>query len=146
MLHQPVQPMVIFSKKLNSFSGQAAWHSRPLHTLLAILIKSIHQINDKCLSNNLIWLLSKCGIFHLQLYNSLPQVIQTPAVSQGTAAVPILRATTLLLHTRYVGSVLYRDISVVLILWLYDIYRIIHFSYTILQTIHLCLTLAYFGH
>ncbi len=44
------------------------------------------------------------------------------------------------------GSVSYQDISVVLILWLYDIYRILHFSYTILQMIHFCLNLGYFGH
>ncbi len=44
------------------------------------------------------------------------------------------------------GSISYRDISVVSILWIYDTYRIIHFSYTILQTIHFCLTLRYFGH
>ncbi len=43
-------------------------------------------------------------------------------------------------------SVLYHDISIVSILWLYDTYCIINFSYTILQTIHFCLNLGYFGH
>ncbi len=44
------------------------------------------------------------------------------------------------------GSVSYCDILVVSILWLYDTYCIIHFSYTILQTIHFSLNLGYFGH
>ncbi len=44
------------------------------------------------------------------------------------------------------GSISYHDISVVLILWLYDTYHLIHFSYTILQTLHFCLNLGYFGH
>ncbi len=39
-------------------------------------------------------------------------------------------------------SALYR----ILIYWLYDTYRIIHFSYMMLQTIHFCLNLCYFGH
>ncbi len=37
-------------------------------------------------------------------------------------------------------------LSVVLILWLYKTYCIIHFSYTILQTIYFCFNLGYFGH
>ncbi len=41
---------------------------------------------------------------------------------------------------------MYHDISVVSILWLYDTYHIIHFSYTILQMIQFCLNLGYFGH
>ncbi len=50
-------------------------------------------------------------------------------------------------HCIYIkGSVLYRDISIVSILWLYNTYRIIHFSYTILQMIHFSLNLGYFGH
>ncbi len=49
-------------------------------------------------------------------------------------------------YINYKGSISYHNISVVSILWLYDTYRIIHFSYTILQTIHFCLNLCYFGH
>ncbi len=38
MLHQPGRPMVVFSKILNSFSGEAAQHSRPLQPPLVSLI------------------------------------------------------------------------------------------------------------
>ncbi len=52
------------------------------------------------------------------------------------------KITTICLLT--VRSIWYRDISVVSIFWLNDTYHIIHFSYTILQTIHFCLNLGYF--
>ncbi len=38
MLHQPGRPMVVFSKTLNSFSGEAAQHGRSLQTPLVSLI------------------------------------------------------------------------------------------------------------
>ncbi len=38
MLHQRGRPMAVFSKKLNSFSGEAAQHGRPLQTPLVSLI------------------------------------------------------------------------------------------------------------
>ncbi len=38
MLHRPWRPMVVFAKKLNSFSGEAAQHGRPLQTPLVSLI------------------------------------------------------------------------------------------------------------
>ncbi len=40
MLYQPGRPMVVFSKKLNSFSGEEAQHARPLQTPLVSLINS----------------------------------------------------------------------------------------------------------
>ncbi len=43
MLHQPGRPMVVFSKKLNSFSGEAAQHGRPLQTPLVSLINSHYR-------------------------------------------------------------------------------------------------------
>ncbi len=56
MLHQPERPMVIFSKKLNSFSGEAAQHGRPLQTppvsLINLdIIKYSDQHQDWCEGN-----------------------------------------------------------------------------------------------
>ncbi len=51
MLHQPGRPMVVFSKKLNSYSGEAAQHSRPLQTPQVRLIKE-SSFNTCCLLNN----------------------------------------------------------------------------------------------
>ncbi len=51
------------------------------------------------------------------------------------------RSSIQLSVTHYQGSVLYRNISVVSILCLYDTYCIIHFSYTI----HCCLTLLFWS-
>ncbi len=38
MLYHPGRPMVVFSNKLNCFSGEAAQHGRPLQTTLVSLI------------------------------------------------------------------------------------------------------------
>ncbi len=49
-------------------------------------------------------------------------------------------------YTAWLGlCIISRYISVVSIRWLYNTYRIINFSYTILQMIHFCLNLGYFG-
>ncbi len=46
MLHQPGRPMVVFSKKLNGFSGEAAQHGRPLQTPLISLINNNNNTNN----------------------------------------------------------------------------------------------------
>ncbi len=39
--------MVVFSKKLNSFSGEATQHGRPLQTPLVSLIKYVNNLYEK---------------------------------------------------------------------------------------------------
>ncbi len=59
MLNQPGRPMVVFSKKLNSFSGEAAQHDSPLQTPLVSLINPLQQ-NYR----NVAYVKAKCELLH----------------------------------------------------------------------------------
>ncbi len=67
MLHQPGRPMVFFSKKLNSFSGEAAQHGRPLQTPLVSLINP-HTMLGCLYSVRGVWRQATCQYPTLEPY------------------------------------------------------------------------------